>query len=355
MIFAFGGVNAAEEPPAFAEPRDDSQQYDVVTLVDDLDNPVSIAVRPGTQPSGPLELFISESGAGRVIRTVADDPTKQVPVVTGFPLGQWGESSEYAVGPLGLAFLSLHRLAVGTGGLGAGADVIRIYNLPEDRGELTYDDGDQTAGPIASGGRSETGEGFFFSLTTTDRALFAVGRGDERGWILRATLDANRIAGLEPFIATRDRAGVAAPMAAVIDPRARHKYLVVGQMGEPSAERDSRVTMYSPASGAVALTVAAGLRDVVALAYSSEGDLYALDFAWADAEMGGVYRLEAAQVDGRESCRPVKIAAVVRPTALAFAPDGSLYVTAFGDRATSDDPPTGVLLRITPKLETPKL
>jgi hypothetical protein len=62
-------------------------------------------------------------------------------------------------------------------------------------------------------------------------------------------------------------------------------------------------------------------------------------------------------VDGRESCRPVKIAAIKRPTALAFTADGALYVTAFGDSAGDDDgaKPAGALLRITPKGDAPRL
>jgi hypothetical protein len=51
----------------------------------------------------------------------------------------------------------------------------------------------------------------------------------------------------------------------------------------------------------------------------------------------------------------VKIAAVERPTSLAFTADGSLYVTAFGDRNDPDAPSTGALLKITPKEGAPPL
>jgi hypothetical protein len=40
---------------------------------------------------------------------------------------------------------------------------------------------------------------------------------------------------------------------------------------------------------------------------------------------------------------------------LAFTPDGALYVTAFGERNIVDAPPTGILLKITPKPGTPRL
>ena len=45
----------------------------------------------------------------------------------------------------------------------------------------------------------------------------------------------------------------------------------------------------------------------------------------------------------------MKIAAAERPTALCFAPDGAMYVTALGTRQSPDGEPTGVLLKITPK------
>ena len=140
-----------------------------------------------------------------------------------------------------------------------------------------------------------------------------------------------------------------------IDPRDHHHYLVVGARGEDTDAPDSRLTMYSPTSGAVALNVATGLRDIKAIAFSPGGDLYATDFADAAVDEGGVFRLEAAEVDGRESCRAIKIAAVVRPTSLAFAFDGTLYVTALGKYEDAGAKPTGALLKVSPKGNAPKL
>ncbi len=356
VFVAQNGVRAAEDPPAFAESRDDSKLYDVKTLISGLDNPASIAVRPGSRPAGPFELYISESGAGRVVRLVTDKPSETSRVITGFPLGSWGEGPTYRVGPLGLDFLSRNRLVVGTGGLGVGADLVRVYTLPDGHAELAFDAVDHVAGPVSASGRSTSGEGGFYSIAHADNALFvAPASGDEQGWVLKAIVDANRVAGLEPFLATRALAGVGVPGAVTIDPKPNHRYLVVSQLGALTAARDSRVGMYSPASGELALNLETGLYDIVALAYSPTGDLYAIDFASADAMAGGVYRLEAAPVEGRESCRAVKLAAAVRPTSLAFTPDGTLYVTAFGERTDQDEAPTGVLLQITPKAGGPKL
>jgi hypothetical protein len=349
------GISLAQDPPPYAEPRDESAQYVVETLLEHLDNPCGLALRPGTPSPGPFEIFLSESGAGRVIRLLSDKAEEWTTAVADFPLAAWSVDDACRVGPLGLEFLSRNRLAVGTGGLEAGADLVRMYDLPSHGAALTYDQADHSAGPVPPGGRSTTGEGDFYSLAKTEDALFATACGDDRGWVLKAILDANRAAGLEPFIATRAIAGVAGPTAAVVDPKPNHHYLVIGQMGEPTDALDSRITFYSPIGGDVAMNLATGLRDIVSLAYSPTGDLYAADLSLADASHSGVYRIEAATVDGRQSCRAVKIAAVVHPTALMFTPNGELYVTAFGEQRVAGAEPTGLLLKITPQADAPKL
>jgi hypothetical protein len=183
-----------------------------------------------------------------------------------------------------------------------------------------------------------------------ENALFVASSGDDaKGWVLKAAADGNKLADLQPFIATRQVTGAAAPIAATINPKQRANYLLIGQMGERGGQRDSVVGFYGPASGTPALVVKTGLYDVVGLAYSPSGDLYAADAAWHDPSAGGVYRLDAAEVEGRDSVRAVKIAAVQHPTSLAFTPDGTLYVTTFGESESN-----GKLLKITPGPSTPK-
>ena len=351
-------AQGADEPAKYAEPQDDSSRYAVETIVGELNSPTSVAVRNGTGATAPIQLYIAEAGAGRVVRVIvgAEGEAKPTPVVTGFALADRGPLHGGRVGPLSVAFLTANRLLVGTGGLGDGADLVSVYSLSDNDAELSYDQADHSAGPVASSNRSTSGEGAFADIAGTDDACFVAARsGDARGWVLKATVDANRIAGLEPFVAMQKAAGNERPTAVVVDPRPKHHYLLVATCGELDGEADSRVTMVSPTSGDVALNLATGLRDIVALAYSPSGDLYAADLAVDDPAAGGVFRLEAAQVDGRESCRAVKIAAATRPTALAFTPDGALYVTALGDAGEDNGTLTGALLKITPQGDTPKL
>jgi hypothetical protein len=363
LVFAIIGISPFHSAYAqkaaltdFAEPGDESAQYTIETLKEGLDNPCGLAVRPNLPAVAPFEIYFSESGAGRVVRVITENPADITPVVTGFPKLKLGQFSPYEVGPLGIEFITRTKLAVGTGGLGEGKDLIRVYSAPGDGKTLNYDQADYSIGPVASDSRTTTGQGRFFDLVRIEadfeKALYATSIGDpKQGWLLKASAGGNRLADLQTFIAAATITAAGDPMAVTINPKPRSQYLLVGQIGEAGEERDSVVGYYGPVSGTPALLVKCGLYDVVGLAYSPGGDLYALDFAWHESSQGGLYRLDAAAVDGRESCRPVRIAAIERPTSLAFTPDGSLYITAFGTREPANDKPTGKLLKITPRPE----
>lgn len=347
-------------PPAFAESGDESTKYIVEKIATDLDNPCGLVLRPSPPAGGPYELFFSESGAGQVVRLSTDKPAEKTPVITGFPLAQFREDSAYAIGPLGLEFITRTKLAVGTGGLGKGNDLVRVYSLPADDSALTYEQADHSVGPIPNDSRSNTGEGLFFALAKIedelDKALYVTSSGDpDQGWVLKASMAGNKLADLQPFIATRRVTGIGSPSAATVNPKSRSHYLLIGQMGDQGDERDSLLGFYGPTTGTPAVILKSGLYDITGLAYSPSGDLYALDAAHADPKSGGVYRIDAADVDGRQSARAVKIAAIERPTSLAFTPDGFLYVTAFGESAGAGQPPTGALLKISPGPDAPKL
>ncbi len=349
---------SAQEPPPFAEGRDETAEYLVETVVTGLDRPSGLAVRLAAPRGGPFEIFIAERGAGRVVSWQTGDEAEPTPVIAGFPIESvaLNEPGDGASGPLGLDFLSRNWLAVGTGG---GNSQVRVYQLPADNGTtLDFNQADHALGPLGPGPRSAHGEHDFASLAHQGADfLVASQNGDQRGWILRATLDSNRLAGLEPFIPTHERMGRARPSAVVVDPRPRRHYLLVAQRGEIGQALDSRVAWFSPASGQLALNLNVGLNDVVALAYSPAAELYALDDSQSETHPAGVYRLDAAQVDGRESCRAALIAKIPSPTALAFTPDGTMYVASRGERSADAganrdeaEAPRGQLLRV--KLKT---
>ena len=345
--------SAAAAPP-YAEPADESDQYNVETLLTGLDNPCAIVLRPGATTGATYELYLAESGAGHILRLKSDDLQAPTPIVTDFPVDSYGDAKkdepEYRIGPLGLVFLTPTKLAVGGAGLPQGEDLVVVFSLPADGSPLKYDQQEYAVGPIPKGPQSTSGEGNFYGLAKTDDALFVTSNGDDdQAWILKADLKANKLADLQPFIATKPLLGTTGPTAATVNPKEQTHYLVVSQMSDFKKDRDSLLTFYSPKSGKVALNQRTGLYDIAALAYSGTDNLYAADVVRADAKLGGVYRLDAAEIDGQQTCRAVKIAAAERPTAIAFGPDGAMYVTAIGPRQAPDGPPTGVLLRITPK------
>jgi glucose/arabinose dehydrogenase len=334
VTVALTAALAAAEPP----------KVKVETVLSGLDNPTAVVFRPGT-----TELLISESGAGQVVRMLADKPGKPTPVITGFPVGPAPAPLGFQVGPLGIAFLDRVTLAVGSGGQGHGHDVVGIYTLPTGDKTLKFDDARRKLGPIPSGNDSKTGEGLFYAIAATPNAIFATSHGDDSaGWVSRAFLIDNtgKAADLKPLIKTKVLARVGGPMALVISKRGE---LVVGESGTFDKPHDSAISFYNPKDkGRLLLTVPTGLNDIVGLAYSPRsGNLYALDLAWPDAKEAGLYRIDATRQDGQMSAKAVKIASLEKPTALAFASDGTLYITLLGAAAEGAKEKPGQVVKIT--------
>lgn len=323
-------VTLATTAFAFAQ-GDESANYQSEIVLNELDSPTGLAVREGPVGIGPHELFISESGAGRVFRVSTAQPKKASDAITGFPLG-----------PLGLTLLTRTKLAVCSG-----ENVVGVYALPIGGSAITADQADHTVGPLAAKTLAKVGQNRFLGLAKTDDSLFIVaGDGKQTGWILKAGIEANRLAFLQPFIQTHKNTQAGAPTCITTTPKDRPSFLVVGQMGNKKITNGSSITFFVPSTGTLALSLGTGLHDISGLAYSPAGNLYALDISLQDEQSGGVYRLDDARIEGKQACRATKIASVVRPTALAFTPDGILYVTAHGP---GENAKQGVLVKITGK------
>src|SRR5688572_22535360 len=76
-----GGRSTLADPDA-----DASKGLKSKVLLDNLDNPSGLALRPLS--SG--ELFVAESGAGRVLRVRLNEPPESTVAVEGFPRDNFG-------------------------------------------------------------------------------------------------------------------------------------------------------------------------------------------------------------------------------------------------------------------------
>ncbi len=330
----------ATEPAATAQPQIPVQ---VETVVSGLTNPSGVAVQPRDDQQ--TQVYVSDSGAQRVVKFDAQNPSEVQPVITDFPKDIYGKGPKYDIGPLGLAFINQDTLVVGGGGQPDGEELLRVYALPQNGGPIKAEDMKTALGPIKPGEQSKSGEGNFYGVAVTPQAIYVTSNGDDtKGWVAKAELTGDTASSYGPYIATKEATGVDAPVGVAIN---RKGHIVIGQMGEISLPGDSLLTFYSPKTGKMLMNLETGLHDIVALAYSPTGRLYALDFAWLDTKQGALYRLDD---DGMGGVRTVKVTDLDKPTAMAFAPDGTLYVTVFG---TADDGSTqgsGQVLKITGKL-----
>ena len=179
------------------------------TVLEGLDNPSGLAVQPGTG-----HVFVSDSGAGRVVRVVNG---KAEDVIVGFPQDIYGKGPMYNIGPLGLAFLNGDTLVVGGGGKPDGEEKLRVYKIPA-AGQAAIQ-ADQMSSSYSITATDEIkGEGNFYALAATKESVFATSNGDDtKGWINRLGVNADGSLGeYTRFISTKEATEVDAPVAITI-------------------------------------------------------------------------------------------------------------------------------------------
>ncbi len=319
-------------PAAEAKPEAKPSESKGRAILSDLDNPTGIAIQPETGI-----VFVSNSGASQVIKVVNG---KAEPVITDFPVDVYGKGPKYNIGPLGLLFLDKKTLVVGGGGFPDGQDLLRVYELPED-GKPIKADAMKASFPLPEAGEIK-GEGNFYALAATPEAIFVTCNGDDtKGWISRAALKGTEVGPFERFLATKEATQIDAPVGITISPKGN--YLVVGQMGEITVPNDGLLTFYDATSKEMLLNLKTNLHDITAVAYSPRGQLYVLDFAWADTTQGGLFQILDDKT-AESGMRTKKITALDKPTAMAFDSDGALYITVIGEEKK------GQLIQIPPGL-----
>jgi sugar lactone lactonase YvrE len=313
----------------------------VETVLTGLRRPSGIALCPnGTADK--YELYIADSAAGRVVKWSNHDRGTTTNVITGFAAAP-GISRSRQTGPLSLLFLDAGLLVVG-GNTDGGDALVRCFELPDEGKVLSAADPTSSGNAPKSFAIAQSTAIACPSLTRThpndavpDAVVLVLRSADGTCLLAKARVQAGVLGQPQPFASSDPSWDFGSSGAVATSNSGR---IVVARPRSP-ADRGSdksnggRLTFFSPLDGDKEMDLDIDSPMIVGLAYSPiTGNLYAADFG-ADREAGGIYRLEEASAPGKPACRMVKVADVAKPTALAFAPDGALYVTTFG--AGDDD------------------
>ena len=237
------------------------------------------------------------------------------------------------VGPLSLGFLNRDTLIVGTGGMPAGEDSIRVYTLTDPPATMKFD-GSRTSFQVSADTLLDhKAEGDFVGMAVAPNAVFWASQADqEQGWVLMSTRSTTDVIGSPSrLIATSPKMSSALPCGITVSP---HGYLLVSNIGQLNDQRDSVAAFFDTNSKKLLMKLPLDLWDAVALAYSPRRQLYVLDMAANQPENGGLYRIiELAESDSGLQLN--LIARLPAPSAMSFDSDGALYITLLGDSQPS--------------------
>jgi hypothetical protein len=290
-----------------------------------------------------------------VIRVASGKPAARSDAITGFDTSDSSGNFLESSGPRGVLFLDRSRLVV-AGGDAKGLAFIRLYELSDGKDQqkpLTADQREQNLAPPAAG-ESEARIFAFHALARTnandlvpDLLILAAQAKDSAPAVWKVHVRAGTLDELKPFRTTASPANAKTTSAVAVG---SHGYILLSQLAAVDGAAQSRLEFLNPVDASPIFELSTKLQEVVALAYSPRsGNLYAADFASRDSQRGGIYRLDDAGEPGKPVVAAVKVADVSRPTAIAFAPDGALYVTALGS-SDGQAENSGVLLKLTGEL-----
>jgi DNA-binding beta-propeller fold protein YncE len=323
-----------------------AENVGVETVLSGLNEPNGLAIRPSGAGEA-YEVFVAESGARRIIRLASDRPNESAEVITEFPAATTGSEGN----PICLYFLDRDRLVAAVDGH---PPEVRVYELADTADPLSANDWKQRIAPEASEEDAQFANSQFVGFTRTrandavgDMLLVAIRRKDRASGLWRIPIRADTLSTMTPIEKQQDSRFASLPTALAVSDQG---HMVVAAIG-PSRVTESELAFHHPVSGQIVMRLRTEMGKIVALAYSPGSDnLYGIGTARNAPGLGGVYRLDdSAQVTDFSSSRHVavvKVADVERPAALAFAPDGALYVTASG-KPEDGESNRGVLMKLT--------
>jgi hypothetical protein len=317
----------------------------VETLVSDLHAPRAVAVRPNSSDS-PTEVFVGESGAGRVVSWSAAKKDGTDEQIVGLPTGgRVGHSENAGSGVRALFFLDHNRLTA-AGGEDDHTPFLWLFDLSDADASLKAEDRKQeVATPETKEASKATSYVGLARTLTNDRVadlLYAIAPAAEGPDGLRKIpVHANTLS--ESALAVR----IAPPQelnATGGISVSKEGYIVVACRGSDGSSGTCSIRYLSPLDSRTVLEVRTTLQNITSLVFAAKsGNLFAANSASADAG-GGIYRIDDASEPGLPISEAVKIVSVDRPTGMAFGPDGTLYATALGK--TDGEENSGVLLKL---------
>ncbi|WP_442485680.1 hypothetical protein [Aeoliella sp. SH292] len=320
-------------PLAVAQKADTTaDDLNVEEIADGLVDPIAVVVRPGGSRSGP-DLLVVESPTGRVLglSTAKPDaePVEVLPSVSA-------DGTE-KVGPA--LFRSRNRLLLGSTAADHSSASIVEFDIDDEK--LPMKPSDRT---VLFTYKPESGQVKLASMARDVDSLIVA--TNDHQWLLTGKLKSGPAEALTKYIDTLSMTKVGTPQAVAYNDKG---YVVVAETGKDNDKGDSMLVFYHPSDSTTKplLALPFNLDGIRALAYSpTTGCLYAAA-AEALTERSGIFRIDSA-IDPdtkQQSCNTVLITETALPTAMAFAEDGTLYVTVV-DMEESQDA-SGKLLKLT--------
>jgi hypothetical protein len=301
------------------------------TVLERLANPSGLAVRPGGSRSGP-DLFIAETGGGRVQGLSTETEAEPIEVLAGF-------TQDGGAGPGCMVFRSRNRLLVGQSATANRPAMVSEYDVDDERLPMASSERKAQVDYAPDDGPVE-----FADMTRNEDQLFIATAGHQ--WLLESKLVGSLPGEVQrfkkPIVATR----VGTPRAVVVSEKG---YLLAAESGPSGSTGNALIVFHHPVdiTPAPLLVLETGLDEIQALVYSPiTGNLYAAAISLANPEQSGVYRIDAVRENGRDGCKVVLVARVERAMAMVFADNGALYVVTAGEA----DGATGKLLKLTGEL-----
>jgi hypothetical protein len=324
----------------------DTNAVAVKKVLPGLKNPHGVAIRPDGSGDA-YEVFVAESGAGRVVKIRSDKPEKRIDVVSGFSIKTANDDNLSSPGAHSLHFLDHMRLVV-AGGNDDGAPFVKLYELPEPESPLTADQHKQEANVPETGKEPNFNAHVFGSIARTrlndrvgDFLLVAAPADGASTGLVYVPVRSGTLGDAVPARLKNVEEGF--QIGGITVGTNGYVTIAMNALGDPP--QPSRLAFFSPLDRRIVMQLSTDLQRIVALAYSPKsGNLFVADSPTAGDGRAGIYRIDRVIQPNAAACTAVKIADVRNPTALAFAPDGALYVTASGG---SEGINAGALLKLT--------